>query len=140
MAKHKHADEQFSYQPEESTQAINHQPEKNLPPLEQITNNQLPDGLNDILTAPMDGTNIILMKDENDPGLMCYWRKTRTRKQHQWTTSGIWSHTLSRFAISFEPKYWREADAVMSDFDPSIMDKARIAELEKKVIELSRGR
>lgn len=144
MAKHKQQSGfesspsfESSYDP---PQSIESEPPKIFPSEEQKANNNLLNGLNDIENAPKDGTNIILMKDENDPGLMCYWRKTRSRKEHQWTTGGIWSHTLSRFSITFEPKYWREADAVISDLDPSIIDKARIVELEQKIAELSRGR
>lgn len=122
----------LDHQSDELTQAIEQPPQKNLPVEEQNVNN--------IDSAPKDGTNIIVMKEENDPGMMAYWRKTRYRKNHQWIASGLWSNTLTHMSVGFDPKYWKDADAVNNVLDASILHLAKIAELERQVAELSRHR
>lgn len=107
---------------------------------EKKTISVLPEGIFNIESAPKDGTNIIVMKDHDDGGVMAYWRNTRVRWMGQWRPQGGWRDPLTHMIVTFIPKYWKDADSVEWKIDNSIIDKARIAELEKKVAELLRGR
>jgi hypothetical protein len=125
---------------DEVTQTIEQTPQKNLPGEEQTANGHLPAGVFDIFSAPRDGTNIVIMKDGDDGGCVAYWRKTRSRRDGKWMLSGRWAHTLTHMIVDFEPKYWKDYDSVEWKINAEIIDKARIAELESKVAELSRSR
>lgn len=138
MPKHKHFEEHdelasvFSEQP-------NLEPPKILPIPEQKVNDILLDVF-DISIAPQDGTNIVVMESKDAVGVMAYWRWTRIRSGGKWTARGRWSETLTHMPIAFTAKYWKDADMMDHGIDSSINDKARIAELENKLAELSRGR
>lgn len=118
-------------------------PEQKLPKEQEAQEEKsLPvsNSLRGIDIAPQDGTNIIVMEKPEDNGVMAYWRKTRVREGNGWKPKGRWSNPLTHMAIGFEPKYWRDEEAVEYKMDASIADKARISELEQKVRELSRTR
>lgn len=99
-----------------------------------------PDGMYEIDVAPKDGTNIVVMEFFDSKGVMAYWRNTRIRRMGKWAPQGSWRATLTHQPVGFEPKYWKEQETVKWEIDPSIADKQRIIELERKLKEVSQRR
>lgn len=64
---------------------------------------------NDMFTAPVDGSRIMVSETGEDQGSLVYWRISKyvDKKNLRYVPRGRWTDFLSKVDITFSPKYWK---------------------------------
>lgn len=62
-----------------------------------------------ISSVPRNGTLVKLTRDPSEPGVLCYWRKSRAfaNATHRWEETGFWTEVQTGKNIAFTPLWWK---------------------------------